>query len=125
MKIAKLSNGLIELSVAILSVVLFTTLLLAITRLTDSVQVTAAPQTVTAEFKGRFKNSLQLTPYKAQKEGPQYKQLPRTLEEKKSAYSKLYGRQLLKERQTRYISQWNSPETKLTWTVDIAVSGGY
>ena len=119
MNIKKITHGLLEFAGASLLVVLIASLLNGLSRLPH------AKKAVEAEVKGRMKGIIQLTPYKAEKSGPQYIELPRTQEEKRSNYTSFYGRKLLKERETRYISQWDSKDTTLKWSVEIAVAGEY
>lgn len=120
MNLTKIKMGLLEFCSAAGAVLLVAVVLIQLASITGPTQ-----QIVGADIQGRYKETWQLTPYKARKSGPELTELPRDLEDKKSDFSKLYGRKLLKERQNRYISQWSSKESALTWQVKLLQAGEY
>lgn len=50
---------------------------------------------------------------------------PTTLENQLSNFDYMYGRQLLKERQSRYVRSWTDDNATLSWFIEVRASGIY
>ena len=69
-------------------------------------------------------DELILTPYNAIVVG--HLQLsPNDLEYQSGDYSYMYGRELLKERKSRYVSHWADKDATLTWLIEFEKAGNY